>query len=252
MRFDSERDCPRQLDSSCIVPWVFPEFGQGNRSRRGRPTATMLAVLTFANGPGSLVGRRSQDRQAPDGPETRTLRAYLGTVAPVRRGPIAGWQEGRGTLGLLTRNSIMKPEKGARRAPAAGQGSCHKNHLLLAQQYHLRLKFPQKSDTFNPKQTPPALGICIAHPITPQKRGVTVLTWLDVSTRVVSSSQSLCGNLQHDRLLMCLRPSDTGKVYLRAAVPRKHVETWKPSPSRSSHRGLQLHQASPSRASSST
>lgn len=221
MRFDSER-LARQLDSCCIVPWVFPEFGQGNRSRR--PTAPLLAVLTFANGPGCLVGRRSQDRQAPDGPETRTLNAYLGTVAPVRRGPIAGWQEGRGTLGVLTRNPIMKPEEGARRAPAASQGSCRKNHLLPAQQYHLRLNFPQKTDSFNPKQTPPALGICIAHPITPQKRGVTVLTWLDVSTRVVSSSQSLCGNLQHDLLLVCLRASDTGKVYLRAAVPRKYVE----------------------------
>lgn len=209
MRFDSER-LPRQLDSCCFVLCVSPEFGQGNRSRRGRPTATLLAVLTFANGPGCLVGRRSQDRQAPDGPEKGTLRAYLGTVAPVRRGPIAGWQEARGTLGVLTRNSIMKPEKGARRAPA---------------EYHLRLNFPQKTDSFNPKQTPPASGICIAHPITPQKRGVTVLTWLDVSTRVVSSSQSLCGNLQHDRLLVCLRAPDTGKVYLRAAVPRKYVET---------------------------
>lgn len=224
MRFDSER-LLRQLDSCCIVPWVFPVFGQGNRSCRGRPTATLLAVLTFANGPGCLVGRRSQDRQAPDGPETRTLSAYLGTVAPVRRGPIAGWQEGRGTLGVRTRNSILKPEEGARRAPAAGQGSRHNNPPATCAAIPPPPKLSPEKRLVQPKTDATCLGICIAHPITPQKRGVTVLTWLDVSTRVVSSSQSLCGNLQHDRLLVCLRASDTGKVYLRAAVPRKYVDT---------------------------
>lgn len=74
------------------VPCMFTIFGQGNRSHRDRPTGNLVGVAH--NGPGFLGGRRSQDRQVPDGPETRTLN----TVAPVRRGATCGMATGAGAL----------------------------------------------------------------------------------------------------------------------------------------------------------
>lgn len=163
----------------------------------------------------------------------------------------AGWQEGRGPW-ELTRDSIMKPEGGAREVPTSQPG------ILPSSICYAAIPPPSKlspdADTLNPKRTPPALGSaqkCTAHPITPLKRGVTVLTWLDASTRIVSSSQSLYGDLQHD-LLRCLQANDTEMGICIAVAPRKSDNVRRPPAPRSPTRGLRLCQMSPLRASSST
>lgn len=74
------RTWPRQLDSPCFVLCISTAFGQGKSASSGSAHGHLAGAAH--NGPGFLGGRRSQDRQVPDGPETRTLN----TVAPVRRG----------------------------------------------------------------------------------------------------------------------------------------------------------------------
>lgn len=44
-------------------------------------------------------------------------------------GPLAGWQEVRGALGALTRDSIMKPEKEHIKLPTVSRDPAV-NHLL--------------------------------------------------------------------------------------------------------------------------
>lgn len=154
MRFNSENLAP-SAGFALLCPLHIHSF----RTRKSASSASSGSahghlVGAAHNGPGFLGGRRSQDRQVPDGPETRTLN----TVAPVRRGATCGIARGAGGPGLLTWDSIMKPESEAHQAPTVSQGSFRQPSCCAAIPPPSKLS-PQ-DDTLNLKQTPPALEIC--------------------------------------------------------------------------------------------
>lgn len=205
------KDCPISWTDVAFVPCTFTpysnrtrkpaSFGIGQRIPRWS-SSQWVPALWSAGDP--RIGRHLT------GPRPVPWKVYCCSSV---RGRLAGWQEGRGALGAQP-GLDMKPEREHAKLPTSRSG------ILPSTTCYAAIPPPSKLspdvDTFNPKRTPPALAICTrcaSHPITPQDRGVTILTWLDASTRSVSSPQSLCGNLQHAQL-RCLHLYGTPKVYL--------------------------------------